>query len=585
MGFVICMALSLDVRRTVEAIPVRRTRLMVGGIVVALQAMNILSMLTEIFAALICPVVIQLFGFAYYGAKCMTAFMCAIRVELATATLMNGKRTARLVTRALKLFVAITFILNMGKTFFVYRSFETEAGCAVDFGGGIWPILDDICFMTLDLATFIGLLLHYRTMNSITQTAKNHTIISDAVFRILWISVIPLLSTLSITIQVLLDPSTAYFVGAMDFQVHMICMYLVYSWRRQSCELRSSLYRGGAPSKRILSACSPFVELVHKPLLVDSFLGGVASGRECSGRGSCVNQSCVCDAGWTGASDIFDTEGLDCQIHTLSLQLLWAAAALAALALWASSVPRVISRVRQCMPFLLVSLLSTSRSLKTLIPITFAFSLFNLLLTVGAASMPIVLVALGESGATDTAHDLFLSYSVANAVAYFSYCLQACFIILRVNKLLGGEAGRRDSRTETLRRAITGFERQAVAFTLLLSMFYSSFAIAPWLHNKVDYIIPVAWVLATAEWKHVTLTLAPRVQQVTLVELAPRAKGKPQNAAVGVDENRVAPAGPNDPLGSHDWGTEMDTMQDHHSQLQQQDEDEDEREGGKPSLP
>lgn len=61
-----------------------------------------------------------------------------------------------------------------------------------------------------------------------------------------------------------------------------------------------------------------------------SFIGGEASGCatfdytiygeidkkfECSGHGTCTpNNTCVCDDGWTGLSDIINTEGVDCQI-------------------------------------------------------------------------------------------------------------------------------------------------------------------------------------------------------------------------------------------------------------------------------
>mmetsp|Transcript_11284 Transcript_11284/g.12932 ORF Transcript_11284/g.12932 Transcript_11284/m.12932 type:complete len:402 (-) Transcript_11284:151-1356(-) len=79
-----------------------------------------------------------------------------------------------------------------------------------------------------------------------------------------------------------------------------------------------------------------------------SFIGGEASGCttfdytiygeidkkfECSGHGTCTpNNTCVCDDGWTGLSDIINTEGVDCQISIPAVKGIWGVTLL--LAVW-----------------------------------------------------------------------------------------------------------------------------------------------------------------------------------------------------------------------------------------------------------
>uniref|UniRef100_A0A7S3V0N9 EGF-like domain-containing protein n=1 Tax=Aplanochytrium stocchinoi TaxID=215587 RepID=A0A7S3V0N9_9STRA len=43
----------------------------------------------------------------------------------------------------------------------------------------------------------------------------------------------------------------------------------------------------------------------------------------CSGRGDCVAAKCVCDDGWTGLSDLINTDGTDCQINIAAVKALW----------------------------------------------------------------------------------------------------------------------------------------------------------------------------------------------------------------------------------------------------------------------
>ena len=65
----------------------------------------------------------------------------------------------------------------------------------------------------------------------------------------------------------------------------------------------------------------------------------------CSGRGNCsASGECVCEAGWTGLSDVVNTSGLDCQIHDLTVRLLWAASLLACLVLTALGMPKFRQR-------------------------------------------------------------------------------------------------------------------------------------------------------------------------------------------------------------------------------------------------
>lgn len=358
--------------------------------------------------------------------------------------------------------------------------------------------------------------------------------------------------------------------------------------------------------------CSAFAEVSREV--------AVRVGKPCSNHGACVNLTCDCAAGWTGRSDIFNTEDLDCQISTVALTVLWSVTLVVTFALWLSTVSRVKQRMVQCFrarrrrqarklavpnalkdpavlsiasfhivclpwsltyiilklarpearlgsdlgvslcflfahfgffitvfcvqPFLLISLLSTSRRLKALIPVTFVISASNLIITVAAASVPLVEYSRGIHGANDRAYGAFIAYCTGNALAYFGYAAQAIFIMLRTRYLLKlGKDVHQTARFDTLRKAIIALQLQASILAMLLCIVFTMFALAPFLHNKFDYVVPVMWIFATAEWKHIAFTMAPRVQHVTVVELAD------ENAMVPVQANTEDFDGPRPKIG------------------------------------
>lgn len=64
----------------------------------------------------------------------------------------------------------------------------------------------------------------------------------------------------------------------------------------------------------------------------------------CSGHGSCVNETCVCTSGWTGRSDLIDTEGLACQVNENVLRGMWGVAAVVAIICFGLSYSKIKQR-------------------------------------------------------------------------------------------------------------------------------------------------------------------------------------------------------------------------------------------------
>ncbi|GBG34050.1 Teneurin-4 [Hondaea fermentalgiana] len=64
----------------------------------------------------------------------------------------------------------------------------------------------------------------------------------------------------------------------------------------------------------------------------------------CSGHGTCVNGTCICDAGWTGRSDWMNAEGIDCQIHMPTVKALYGILALAQVVGYIMAIPYLKSR-------------------------------------------------------------------------------------------------------------------------------------------------------------------------------------------------------------------------------------------------
>lgn len=64
----------------------------------------------------------------------------------------------------------------------------------------------------------------------------------------------------------------------------------------------------------------------------------------CSGNGDCISQKCKCDDGWTGLSDIINTDGVDCQINDYAVKSLWALNLLTVLYAQYKGLPYLFSR-------------------------------------------------------------------------------------------------------------------------------------------------------------------------------------------------------------------------------------------------
>lgn len=65
---------------------------------------------------------------------------------------------------------------------------------------------------------------------------------------------------------------------------------------------------------------------------------------ECSSHGSCINNTCICDDNWSGASDFVNTESLDCQINNYIILGLWILNIVVILYVYISSASIIIAR-------------------------------------------------------------------------------------------------------------------------------------------------------------------------------------------------------------------------------------------------
>jgi len=338
-------------------------------------------------------------------------------------------------------------------------------------------------------------------------------------------------------------------------------------------------------------------------------------GQPVCSRGACVQDTCVCETGWVGSSDLLNFKGFDCHINELALQILWICSLVICTVLWLRTIPHSVDRWKQfralqkrkkgtklfnntttmsllsfqffCIPaalaytlikiqwpqqrlgmdlpvtlcffvtqsafyvsifyfqpFLLRTMLQTSKSFKLLVGLTFTFSLLNLGLSVLTAAIPLVAFLDGSRGAANKETSLFalLAYLSSYAFSAFLYALQAYFIMSRANKLLkkidshvyGAE------RVERMRKSIIDLETKVASSAALIGIIHVLFAMWPFLWNKLDYLIPLTFMSGVYTWSYLSFTAIPRAERATMVENYPQdknAKAKKKKQKKGNSDN------------------------------------------------
>ncbi|GBG34017.1 Hypothetical Protein FCC1311_102402 [Hondaea fermentalgiana] len=233
-GFFMLFVLAPDVVGTVRGVRSRKERLRIGIMLALLPILNAVSMMLLIYRVELCGVFINLLALAYYGAKVLVGYLYTFRAELAVEGLQDSSWNNRLVIYGVQLYLVMTFVLNLGKAIVNYRSYLDESGqCAVDFGEGLWVILDEIMFFAQDLFTFSMLLYMYYQSPVLQGSASR-----EAIRRVLVISGAPLFSTILTTAQLLIDPTTGIYISTIDFQVHVICLFIVYAGVRREISIK-----------------------------------------------------------------------------------------------------------------------------------------------------------------------------------------------------------------------------------------------------------------------------------------------------------------------------------------------------------
>lgn len=228
MGLVVAFAMSGDVAATVAGVSKDWIRKRLAIVIVMLPVLNFIMLLTLIFMKEICPAAIKILAGSYYSSKVLTGYLYCMRADL----LLRGpmmSRKFRHIINALKGYLLIAFFLNVGKAFILYQSsLVADMYCVPDFGTGFWVSLDEVMFSIADFLTFSMMLYFYGKHLRGTSTASSSEA-HLAFKRILRITAIPLCFTFAIIIQIKLDPDMAKYMGDLDMQVQMLCLFLAYS--------------------------------------------------------------------------------------------------------------------------------------------------------------------------------------------------------------------------------------------------------------------------------------------------------------------------------------------------------------------
>lgn len=225
------VALAPDVAATIRTIDEPFKRRVISTIVVALPTLNLFDLVLSITVSkATCPMYLKLLAVALYSARVLIGYSYLFRAELALSV-QGQSRVQTTVLGCLKIYLLITFALNIGKALVFYSSSWEDTYCKIDFGDGLWIYLDEFMFSFLDIFTFVMLWYISQTSPVFREAGAR-----DMIKRILLISLAPILSTFSALTQMLVDPSTAQYVTAIDFQIHTLCLFIVYAGARQDVE-------------------------------------------------------------------------------------------------------------------------------------------------------------------------------------------------------------------------------------------------------------------------------------------------------------------------------------------------------------
>lgn len=238
-GLVACLALGPDVYYTSQLIEATTKRRQIQFILVALPFLDVLELLlvpNAIFLA-VCPVYLKLLAASLYGTRVLMGYTYIFRLEIALATSNRSK----LVINCLKFYLLLTFLLNVGKALVIYESYVEDGACVISFGDGLWLYLDEIMFSALDVLTCCMLFFFYlKPSNFVTREARH------AVSRIVIISVIPVCSTACTLVEMAesrTDASKIRFLAALDYQVHCLCIYIIYASARHEMNTNVDIWK------------------------------------------------------------------------------------------------------------------------------------------------------------------------------------------------------------------------------------------------------------------------------------------------------------------------------------------------------
>lgn len=146
-------------------------------------------------------------------------------------------------------------------------------------------------------------------------------------------------------------------------------------------------------------------------------------------------------------------------------------------------------------PHLLSTMLKGCRHGDILVNLAKLWGLANATISIIIAILPIVTVAASSNGRDSVAQAVYLTYMSGSLLCMIFHGLQAVFITRRFQKLaeLTGSSGKTD-RWQHSKRRVYRLQQEAWMQSLFQGIVYTLFIFMPFMHNKMDYFIPIGWL-------------------------------------------------------------------------------------------